>query len=207
MRHLVEQGCLDRDGGLLFIGPEAERRYGHRHFMNPTSVFTAPPQFTVVQGRKETGRTDPGLLTEWVEGPRRLLLAGRSRQVTYIDWHRKRCFVEPADGGGEAKWSSAGFGQGASFEVTRAVRDVLLGVDPPVSLTRRAGRALAEAREHFLARVRPGGNLVIRDPDGRLRWWAWAGHRANATLAARLADPDSAVAVLSEPTRFVADVG
>jgi len=186
VRHLVEQGYLDSDGGLLFIGPEAERRFGHRHFMNLTAVFTAPPQFTVLQGRAEIGRTDPSLLTERVDGPRRLLLAGRSWQVTYIDWRRRRCFVEPVDGGGKAKWSGAGFGLAGSYELTRAERQVLLGEDPPVNLTQRASSALRQAREEYLERVHPGGTLIIRDAGGSLRWWTWAGHRTNATLAATL---------------------
>jgi ATP-dependent Lhr-like helicase len=186
VRHLVDEGYLDRDGGLLFIGPEAERRFGHRHFMNLTAVFTAPPQFTVLQGRAEIGRTDPSLLTERVDGPRRLLLAGRSWQVTYIDWRRKRCFVEPVDGGGKAKWSGAGFGLAGSYDLTRAERQVLLGEDPPVNLTRRASSALGRAREDYLERVHPGGTLIIRDAGGHVRWWTWAGHRTNATLAATL---------------------
>ncbi|MEU5611118.1 DEAD/DEAH box helicase [Streptomyces sparsogenes] len=185
-QHLVQEGYLERDGGLLFIGPEAERRFGHWHFMNLTAVFTAPPQFTVLHGRREIGRTDPSLLTERIDGPRRLLLAGRSWQVTYIDWRRKRCFVEPVDSGGKAKWGGTGFGQGTSFEVTRAIREVLLGSDPPVNLTRRASTALREARDHFMEQVHPGGTLIIREGSGPLRWWTWAGHRANATLAATL---------------------
>ncbi|MGW1210296.1 DEAD/DEAH box helicase [Streptomyces sp. NPDC002499] len=188
VRHLVDNGYLDQDGGLLFIGPEAERRFGHRHFMNLTAVFTAPPQFTVLQGRKEIGRTDPSLLTERIDGPRRLLLAGRSWQVTYIDWKRKRCFVEPVDGGGRAKWSGAGLDFGISFELMRAVRDVLLGANPPVDLTARAEKYLAEAREHFMEEVHPGGTVIIRGSGGYLKWWTWAGHRANATLAATLAE-------------------
>ncbi|MEV7603328.1 DEAD/DEAH box helicase [Kitasatospora sp. NPDC089797] len=188
LRHLVEEGYLDQDGGLLFIGPEAERRFGHRHFMNLTAVFTSPPQFTVLHGRTEIGQTDPDLLTEEVAGPRRLLLAGRSWQVTYIDWARKRCFVEPVDGGGKAKWSGFGFVRGTSFELTRAVREVLLGADPPVDLTKRAVRSLAEAREHFLEEVHPGGTLVTRASNGQLRWWTWAGHHANATLASTLSE-------------------
>jgi ATP-dependent Lhr-like helicase len=44
----VEQGYLDINGGMLFIGPEAEWRCGHRHFMNLMVVFTAPPEFTVL---------------------------------------------------------------------------------------------------------------------------------------------------------------
>ncbi|MFH9007209.1 DEAD/DEAH box helicase [Streptomyces afghaniensis] len=186
VRHLVDNGYLDQDGGLLFIGPEAERRFGHRHFMNLTAVFTSPPQFTVLQGRKEIGRTDPSLLTERIDGPRRLLLAGRSWQVTYIDWKRKRCFVEPVGGGGSAKWSGSGFDRGISFELTRAVREVLLGALPPVDLTARAEKYLAQARENFIEEVHPGGTVITRGPGGYVKWWTWAGHRANATLASTL---------------------
>lgn len=187
VRHLVEQGYLDQDGGLLFVGPEAERRYGHRHFMNLTAVFTAPPEFTVLNGRTEIGRTDPDLLTEEIEGPRKLLLAGRNWLVTYIDWSRKRCFVEPADEGGRARWSGFGAERIRSFALARAARDVLLGEEPPVRLTRRATAQLIEARDTYLHSVHPGGTVITRRTDGDVRWWTWAGHRANATLAASMA--------------------
>ncbi|MDQ0846071.1 DEAD/DEAH box helicase [Streptomyces sp. V1I6] len=186
VRHLVDEGYLDQDSGMLFVGPEAERRFGHRHFMGLTAVFTAPPQFTVLHGRSEIGRTDPDLLTEEIDGPRKLLLAGRNWLVTYIDWHRKRCYVEPTDSGGKAKWTALGFGRATSFELTRAVREVLLGTEPPVSLTKRATAALAEARDHFIEAVHPGGTVVTRVSGGYARWWTWAGHKANATLAASL---------------------
>ncbi|MGW2261396.1 DEAD/DEAH box helicase [Streptomyces sp. NPDC001780] len=192
VRHLVDEGYLDQDGGMLFIGPEAERRFGHRHFMNLTAVFTAAPEFTVLSGLTEIGRTDPSLLTESVQGPRRLLLAGRSWQVTYIDWNRRRCFVEPVDSGGKAKWSGVGFIRPTSYELTRAARDVLLGTDPQVQLTGRSRGCLSEARHRLLEYVRPAGTLVVREPNDDVRWWTWAGHRANATLAAtlgNLADP------------------
>ncbi|MGW2029000.1 DEAD/DEAH box helicase [Streptomyces sp. NPDC001811] len=186
VRHLVEHGYLERDGGTLFIGPEAERRFGHRHFMNLTASFTAPPEFTVLSGRTEIGRTDPDLLTEDVDGPRKLLLAGRSWLVTYIDWRRRRCFVEPVDQGGRAKWSGFGPDRVRSFELARAAREVLLGADPPVRLTRRGEAKLAEAREAHLDVVHPAGNVITRRGDDDVRWWTWAGHRANATLAASL---------------------
>jgi ATP-dependent Lhr-like helicase len=185
LRHLTEEGFLDNDGGLLFVGPEAERRFGRRHFIELTASFTAPPQFTVLSGRTEIGRTDPSVLTEDRPGPRRLLLGGRSWQVTYIDWLRKRVFVEPADGGGVAKWMNGGIA-GLSYALTRAMREVLLGEDPPVSLTRRAERCLAEQRESDASdTVHPGGTLITR-VGADVRWWTWAGYRANATLTATL---------------------
>ncbi|GAA1011408.1 ATP-dependent helicase [Acrocarpospora pleiomorpha] len=198
LRHMVDEGFLDEDGGMLFIGPEAERRFGHRHFIELTASFTAPPQFTVLAGRQEIGRTDPTVLTEERAGPRVLLLGGRSWRVTFIDWARRRAFVEPADGGGVAKWTSGGIA-GLSYALTRGMRDVLLGADPPVSLTRRAHARLGEWREEDAPGiVHPGGTLITRVGED-VRWWTWAGYRANATLAATLpsvADP------VQRPTDF-----
>jgi ATP-dependent Lhr-like helicase len=191
LRHLVTQGFLDADDGLLFIGPEAERRFGRRHFIELTASFTAPPQFTVLSGRTEIGQTDPSVLTEERPGPRRLLLGGRSWQVTFIDWARKRAFVEPADGGGVAKWTSGSLA-GLSHALTRAMREVLLGAGPPVSVTRRAAVCLAAWREEEAPDIVHTGATLVARQGNDVRWWTWAGYRANATLAATLpsiADP------------------
>ena len=184
LRHLVDQGFVDQDGELLFVGPAAEQRFGHRHFMGMTAVFTAPPQFTVMAGRQEVGRTDPMLLTEKTDGPRLLLLGGRSWKVIWTDWKRRRCYVEPAEGGGKARWLTLGT-SGASFGLSRAAREVLLGADPPVALTQRAKRILAEVRDENLSAVHPAGTVIVRAGED-VRWWTWAGYRANATLAATL---------------------
>ncbi len=187
LRHLVGQGYLDTDAGMLFIGPEAERRFGHRHFSTLTAVFTAAPEFTVLSGRDEIGRTDPVLLTEQVEGPRLLLLAGRSWRVTHVDWTRRRCYVEPAEGGGKARWITFGIG-GLSYRMTGAMREILLGARPPVAMTKRASGRLDAIREQHLDTVHPGGTVVVREDNGDVRWWTWAGYRANLTLTATLAD-------------------
>ncbi|MFI6450030.1 DEAD/DEAH box helicase [Streptosporangium amethystogenes] len=185
LRHLVSAGFVDTDGGMLFIGPAAEKAFGHRHFMELTTVFTASPQFTVLHGRAEIGRIDPSLLCDHREGPRLLLLAGRNWQVTWIDWKRRRCFVEAAEHGGRARWQSGGLPRGTSFQLMQAIREVLLGTAPPVRLTRRAVDALAGARERHLDVVHPGGSVIVRGDD--VRWWTWAGYRANLTLRSTLA--------------------
>jgi len=153
--------------------------------MGMTAVFTTAPEFTVLLGRTELGRVDPAVLVEEVQGPRRLLLGGRSWHVTYIDWTRRRCFVEPSEGGGRAHWTSTGIA-GLSFNLSRAMRDVLLGADPPVGLTRRAVERLAEIREHDAGMALPEGTVIVRAGSGDVRWWTWAGYRANATLASTL---------------------
>lgn len=184
LRHLITEKFLERDGELLFIGPEAERHFGRRHFMGMTAVFTAPPEFAVLAGREEIGRTDPMLLTEKIDGPRLLLLAGRSWKVTWIDWARRRCQVEPAEAGGKARWHTPAV-SGATYALARATRDVLLGEDPPVALTERARHALADVRDDGLDTAHPGGTVITRAGQD-VRWWTWAGFRANATLAATL---------------------
>ncbi|WP_440082273.1 DEAD/DEAH box helicase [Streptosporangium sp. LJ11] len=184
--HLVAEGFLESDGPLWFIGPEAEKHFGRRHFMGLTAVFTAAPEFAVLHGRQELGKTDPSLLTASVDGPRLILLGGRTWRVTWVDWKRRRCFVEPYDGGGgRARWVSSGIG-GVSFAVARAMRDVLLGEDPPVSLSQRAVGGLAAVRKDNLEIVHPGGTVIVRAPSGDLRWWTWAGYRGNTTLKATL---------------------
>jgi ATP-dependent helicase Lhr and Lhr-like helicase len=184
-RHLIEQGYLDHEDGMLFIGPEAELRFGHRHFMGLMAVFTSPPEFTVLHGRDEIGRTDPALLTDQVDGPRLLLLGGRTWRVTWTDWKRRRCFVEPAEGRGRARWmNTVGVG-GISYAIARAMRDVLLGADPAVILTRRAAGVLAGLRSDAIGRVHSSGTVISGDYDD-LRWWTWAGYRTNATLKATL---------------------
>lgn len=184
--HLIAEGFLETDGGMLFIGPSAEKRFGAKHFADLTAVFCAPPEFTVMHGREEIGRVDPSILTaDEGRGTRLILLAGRTWLPGHIDWRRRICQVEPVEGDGDAKWSSIGLATGKSFELNRAIREVLLGEDPPVKLTARAVDALAEARERHESHV-AAGKLVIHRSGSELRWWTWAGYRANLTLQASL---------------------
>ncbi|MGH3906375.1 MAG: DEAD/DEAH box helicase [Pseudonocardiaceae bacterium] len=188
LAHLVEAGYLETDGDLAFIGPEAEKRFGRRHFSDLTAVFSAAPEFTVLAGRDEIGTVaDDGLVCDDQTGPQVLLLAGRAWLVTYVDWKRRRCFVEETDLPGKARWSS--FGGGLSFEITRGMRDILLGHDPAgVQFTRRASHTLSDLREHRASSVSDGATVLARSATGDLHWWTWAGTAANRTLHASLTD-------------------
>jgi ATP-dependent Lhr-like helicase len=180
---LVELGYVESEAGMLFIGPEAEHRFGRRNFMELVSVFTAAPEFTVIQGRQELGTVDPVVLTRKVDGPRIIVLAARSWKVTHIDWKRRRCFVEPSDVPAKMRWT--GESAPLSHALAQAQRDVLLGNDPDVTISQRAAQALAEARTDHAAEVSPRGFVLLSDGDD-IHWWTWAGARANATLIAGL---------------------
>ena len=183
---LLDTEHLDSDSGMLFIGPETERRYGSKHFLEMLSVFTADPQFVVLHGRDEIGSVDPLVFTRRVEGPRILSLGGRAWKVTYTDWKRRRAFVEPSDQAGSSRWS--GSPQPLSFAMTSAMRHVLLdGSLPGVELSRRAIERLAAVREEHAGRVDDAGLVVAPWDSGQVRWWTWAGARANGVVAAALA--------------------
>jgi ATP-dependent Lhr-like helicase len=114
-----------------------------------------------------------------------LLLAGRAWLVTHVDWKRRRVFVEPTDLPGRATWG--GEAGGLSFELTRSMREVLLGADPSgVVLSGRARAALKSVREEHADHIAADGTVLLRSADGDMHWWTWAGAAANRTLQASL---------------------
>ncbi|WP_432160914.1 hypothetical protein [Streptomyces sp. NRRL F-5630] len=154
---------------MLFIGPEAEKRFGRRQFMELTTSLTAPSEFTVLAGRTEFGTTDPTVLTEEWSGPRRLLLAGRSWQVTFIDWARRRAFVEPVEDGGIAKLA----GQRSPRAVLRphprhARRPTRHRPGRPPHPPRQRGPCRTQHGPHT-HEVHPAGALLVHDADAT-RW-------------------------------------
>ena len=181
---LLERGWLDSDQDMLMVGPEAEGRYGRRHFMELMTVFTSDPQVTVLHGRTEIGTVDPMVLLTKVQGPRRIALAGRSWVVTSVDWDRRRAYVEPSEGVGLARWM--GSPSPLSFELVDAMRRVLLGAEPDgVELSKRARKRLEELRTEMGDRVDSTRTVLLHE-SGNTRWWTWAGSRANAVLWAAL---------------------
>lgn len=180
---LLDSGHLDSDEGMLSIGPETEARYGRRNFMELLTVFAAAPEFTVLHGRQELGTTDALMLMTKVDGPRVLSLGGRPWRVTHIDWSRHRCHVDTTDLPGRSRWH--GDLPPHSYRLSQAQREVLLGADPDLDLSRRAKGVLATLREDADSRTWDAGTVVDRRSD-QVTWWTWAGARANATLAAAL---------------------
>lgn len=186
---LRETAHLDSDGGMLFVGPGAERRYGRRHFLGLLSVLTADPQFTVLHGRDEVGAVDPLVFTCRTHGPRIISLCGRSWKVTYIDWKRRRAFVEPSEQVGSSRWS--GTPQPLSYAMTNAMREVVLdGQLPGDGLSRRATERLAVVRDELAPTVSAMGRVLAAWDSGQVRRWTWAGARANGVVGAALTAVD-----------------
>ncbi|MBO0923779.1 DEAD/DEAH box helicase [Cellulomonas sp. zg-ZUI199] len=186
LQYLREEGFLVEDGGLLMIGPAAEKAFGRRHFMDLLSSFNAEKELRVVAGNKELGFISPLALPR--EGSAQLdskpiLMNGRAWHVEQINWERFEVLVSPVAHKGDVRWHSDAVA--LSFEVMRAQRDVLLGETPDVPLSRRAVDRLDLIRETRADEVSEGG-LVVDGSGQDLRLWTWAGLRANETLRTAL---------------------
>ncbi|HQN10292.1 MAG TPA: helicase-related protein, partial [Thermoanaerobaculia bacterium] len=177
---LLEKGFLFDDGGLLSFGPEGEASLSGRRFMELLSVFSSDPLFSVRFGAKELGKVDPATFQLAKEGDPVLLLGGQAWHVTRLDWDERVAYVDRIAAPGKSVWLGSGLPLG--FVLCSAVRDLLReGLDPAL-LTKRGNTKLEELRSDF-AFLPDQGTALVQDAPSRVRWWTWAGLRANAALA------------------------
>ncbi len=181
---MLEKGILFDADGLLALGPEGEKRFRGKGFLDVLSVFTTAPLFTVFHGGAEIGRVDAASFQVRQDSRAVLLLGGRPWAVRNVDWDRMIANVEPVPSEGRSLWP--GDAVPCSFRLCQAMRDALLETEPPAHLTRRGAEAFGTLQERFgwLSR---DSTALVREKSGRTRWWTFAGLRANATLADALA--------------------
>jgi len=177
--HMVQRAYLDSAEGLVRIGPEAEREYGRGHYRDLLASFSGAQLLTGRCGSAEVGYIDPTVLTG--EEPRRLLLlAGRSWLVKEIEWAKKVVWLEPAKGGGKARWM--GGARSLSREVCQGIRAALVGGEPPaVHLSQRGKIELAALQEELA--LSPDADFMSRSEDSLVRTWTFAGTKQNRTYA------------------------
>jgi ATP-dependent helicase Lhr and Lhr-like helicase len=186
VEHLLETGVVAEDNGLVWLGPEGERRFGRRNFLDLMAVFSEAPLLKVLHGRNHLGQVPTRLLMHEEKAGHIILLAGRSWAVRHVDWRRQVVQVEPAEDRGKARWF--GSGRGLSYELTQRIRRALAGRDPEtVELSKRAVDRLARLRERYWW---AGGEdtVVVRDVTGQTHWWTFAGLDANLWLSTALGD-------------------
>jgi len=179
LSHMLHAGILASDGGVLGIGPAGEKLFGRRNFLDLVAVFTTPAMVTVMHGRQELGVVDPVSLTGQPDQPPILLLAGRPWLVTSIDWKRRLAWVEPAAGAGKSRW--LGGARSLHFDLCRAIQRCASDGQVPGILSKRAVAKLTEVVDEF-SFLEGRTQAFVSDGNG-VRWWTFAGGKANAALA------------------------
>ena len=190
---MIDSQILWSDHGILSFAPEGEAKYGRKNFMDLLSVFTSPPLFKVICGRKELGFVHESTFFRRDDKPSILLLAGRCWRATHLDWRRRIAHVEPTAERGKSRW--LGEGRFLSYEVCQSIREILAGDAAEPCWSQRSKRRLSELREEF-PWIRTDSTALVRHSDGDVRWWTFAGGVANTILGDKLkpyggSDPDN----------------
>lgn len=177
--YMLSVGILHSDEGVVGIGQKGEKTFGQKNFMELFSVFTSPPMVKVFHGKQEIGEVHQLTFAVKDEGPALLTLGGRSWQTTYIDWARKKAYVEPSDNRGRSQWISAG--QPMNYEMCQAIAEILLEKGDKAFLSDRARDLLEQLLEEF-DWIEEGKSVLFYDNDGNATWWTFAGRLLNSAL-------------------------
>lgn len=180
VEHLVEKQFLCRTEGVVGLGPETEKNYARGHYRELMASFSGSQLLTGRHGSAEVGYIDPTALSG-ERDERLLLLAGRSWRVTDIDWTKRIVWLEPASGGGKARWM--GGARSLGRDVCQGIRSVIMnGISPAITLSKRAHSALQALPDEIP--VSSESNFVMSPGVGTPpQTWTFAGTRANRTLA------------------------
>ncbi|UZE96943.1 DEAD/DEAH box helicase [Alkalimarinus alittae] len=181
--YMLSTGILHSDSGILGIGRAGEKSFGQKNFMELFSVFTSPPMVKVFHGKQELGEVHQLTFAVKEEGPALLTLGGRSWQTKYIDWPRRKAYVEPTDQRGRSQWISAG--QPMHYEMCQAISEILSSENIPEGLSQRSKTLLEELKEEF-DWVDASNSTLLIDSDRNVHWWTFSGKLLNAALSESL---------------------
>jgi ATP-dependent Lhr-like helicase len=177
--HMVAEGIVTIEAGLVELGLEGERLYGFRHFMELYSVFQTPRMFTVLWGTQEIGTLEALFVQSSDANAFVFTLGARSWRAVRIDWDNGLVHAEPMQSDRLARW--IGQPRMLGRELCETIRQVLTSSDIDAEWSQRAVAQLTQARTDH-AFLSPQG-CTLQDEAGELRLWTFAGGRANGVLA------------------------
>jgi len=183
---LIEDNSLILTSGVLILGPQAERRFGRRNFMELYAVFSSPQSYNVhTRDGRPLGTLNQDFVDGLVDGVSCFLLGGRAWAVSFVDHNERVVKVESAPRGRQPTWG--GFlPQFLGFDLCQKILDVLCAEDSYPYLDRDAATQLDNRRQQIQGIVQPrvGGIDYINN---EIHWHTFAGGRINSTLRYALA--------------------
>jgi ATP-dependent helicase Lhr and Lhr-like helicase len=182
LTHMIDEEILFFADARLSLGQRGERLYAGRNFMELFAVFSAPPVLKVMHGNQDVGTVDAWFVQSDDRKPLAFVLGGRAWQVVRVDWRRGTCAVKPADAGTYPRWM--GRPVLLNSELCQAMREVLTGDGHDDTWSRRARTVIDELRESYDF-LDDDSRPLVSEPT-KVRWWTFAGGRANGLLAAML---------------------
>ncbi len=178
---LLDNEWMRLAAGCVVLGPQAERRFGRRNFMDLYAVFSSPQSYAVeTGGGQPLGTLNQDFVDRLVDGVSTFLLGGRAWLVQMIRHDERRVIVAPAPRGRQPTWG--GFlPQFLGFDLCQKIRQITVETETYSYLDDPAAAVLAEQRA-MLGPVLRGNRGDLEIIDGEYRWWTFAGGRINSTL-------------------------
>ena len=191
MAHMLAEGILYQDSGVVGLGPVGERLFGAKNYMALMSVFDTPSLFQVICGIEELGWVHPLSFISFGQRPVVISLGGRSWEVIRLDEDRSVAHVRPTEERGRSRW--LGGSRALSFTFCQAIRSVLVEEDLQPIWSKRATTEIANARSENIAASPEGLVLEADERNDRVKWWTFGGLKANASLAGMLQRKDGVI--------------
>lgn len=179
--HMLSEGILAQDQGILGFGRTGEKLYGFKNFMNICSTFAGPSLFEVKSGRETIGFVDE-ITFAGHDKDQVVLLAGKGWKIKDIQWTKRIAGVEPTQLDGRSIW--LGKGPVWSEELCLSIKKVLMDTTVASWWSNRAEKKLDELRVNFDYLV-PDSTVIVREGNRDI-WWTFAGKRINLNLVMML---------------------
>jgi ATP-dependent Lhr-like helicase len=182
VQHMLTEGILVNHEGKYWLGEKGEKLYGRMNFRELYAVFSVPRVVVVLHHQTEIGNVGAEFLEALDagnQGLRAFTLGGRAWAIQHIDWTKGVCTVLPAPIGKAPRWQ--GSPQFLHYDLCQAMRALLVSDTIEPEWTERAQLAMTtlRAQHTFLA---DSPSPITRDGQD-LKWWTFAGGRANNLLA------------------------
>ncbi|MEI9942158.1 MAG: DEAD/DEAH box helicase [Pseudomonadota bacterium] len=180
VEHMKTEGYLFEAGGLLSMGPKAERVFGRKNFLELYAVFSSPVLYQVeTEARRALGSLEQNFVDRLVEDMSSFLLGGRAWVVVSVSHEDRLVRVREAPRGKKPSWG--GFiPQFLGFELCQEMRSILTSETEYPFVDEKGRQALAEWRADLGALLNREGPL--RHDGATVTWWTFAGGRINQTL-------------------------
>jgi ATP-dependent helicase Lhr and Lhr-like helicase len=175
--HMLTQGILSKDQGIIWFGPLGEKLYGFKNFMEICSTFVSQPLFEVKSGKNSIGYVDEVTFSNYSE-KQTILLAGRGWKVKHIHWEKKCVTVEPTKLDGRSQW--LGEGPMWSMELCATIKQIIVDSEVVEWWSNRTQQKINEIRLDF-EWVEPNSTSLTRDGKREI-WWTFAGKLANINM-------------------------
>jgi ATP-dependent helicase Lhr and Lhr-like helicase len=181
VRWMIKDNSLVLVSGRLVLGPQAERRFGRRNFMELYAVFSSPQSYSVETSSKQViGTLNQDFVDGLVDGVSCFLLGGRAWAVFRVVHNDRTVVVEPAPRGRQPTWG--GFlPQFLGFHLCQKILDIVTSHQDYPYLSQPVSALLDQERQNLGRFVEPkiGG---ITSTGNEVTWRTFAGGKINSTI-------------------------